>query len=79
MRSKLNYNSAIYYQKSIALLIDETDGRRAFGRICHSSLLRSFSQAEMIYLCINTRPSNPHMSNAVQVHILIGKYLLLNG
>jgi hypothetical protein len=56
-----------------------TDGHRATGCPCQSSLLKSFSQAEMIYLCINTRPSNPRMSNAVQVQILIGKYLLLNG
>ncbi len=49
------------------------------ARTFTSSLLRSFSQVEMIYSCTDTPPFNPRMSNVAQVQTRTGKYHLLNG
>jgi hypothetical protein len=62
---------------------DGTDGIRSIGRTCHSFLLRSYSQAETIFLSIDTQRLSKTISffirNAAQVQTPTGKYLLLNG
>jgi hypothetical protein len=61
-----------------------TDGHRPIGRPCHSSPLRSCSQAEMISSSTDTQTLTwliPHLfRNAGQGRMIpIGKYPLLNG
>ena len=56
-----------------------TDGHRTIGRTCHSSPLRSCSQAEMIFLYTSIRLMNSPMSNATRVQTRTGKYLLFSG
>ena len=60
-----------------------TDGLRYIGRTCHLSLLRSFSQAEVIFLSIDTQRLSKtiyfFICNAAQVQTHTGKYLFRSG